>query len=65
LANGPFDPDWIGGDIYMLDPSGGKSRNFTQFQEKDCGSRFQSGNLILQVLIALTLAFVTCYFQWS
>jgi len=65
LANGPFDPDWIGGDIYMLDPWGWMSRDFPRFDEKDCPPGFNPETLFLATPIALTLALVTCYFQWS
>ena len=49
----------------MLDPSGRMSRDILLFHEKVSRPRFQSGNDILPGPIALTLALVTCYFQWS
>jgi hypothetical protein len=49
----------------MLDPSGQMSRNFLYLTKKVPAHEFQSGNYTLRHLIALTLAFVTCYFQWS
>ena len=49
----------------MLDPLAQMSRNFLYLTKKFPAPSFNPETALCGSAIALTLAFVTCYFQWS